>query len=162
MAKQTVQKPKIKYISGDESKLDEIKSLWETLNQYHLKLSPHFKQYYQEMTFPKRKFQFLKKAVEGQLRVDLAVDEASNQTVGYCVTSLNREKSGAIESIFVSDAYRNMEIGDALIKIALKWLDQKGAVDKIVEVGSGNEAVFGFYARYGFLPRKTMLKQIKP
>jgi diamine N-acetyltransferase len=156
-----VQKPKIKYIHGDEGRLDEIKTLWENLNQYHLNLSPNFKQYYREMTFPKRKVQLLKRAVDGQLHVDLAMDETSNQTVGYCVSSLNREKSGAIESIFVAPTYRNIRIGDALMKNALKWLDQNGAVEKIVEVGAGNEQVFGFYARYGFLPRKTMLKQVK-
>ena len=151
----------ITYISGDECLLDKIQPLWEQLNKHHLKLSPNFKQYYRDMTFQKRKAQLLKKVVEGQIRVDLAVDEASNQTVGYCVTSLNKEKSGIIESIYVVKAYRNIGIGDALIKKALNWLDQNDAVEKIVEVGSGNEAVFGFYERYGFLPRKTMLKQIK-
>jgi ribosomal protein S18 acetylase RimI-like enzyme len=30
---------------------------------------------------------------------------------------------------------------------------------KILEVAAGNEEAFGFYARYGFLPRKILLKQ---
>jgi ribosomal protein S18 acetylase RimI-like enzyme len=44
---------------------------------------------------------------------------------------------------------------------ALIWLEQNGAVEKIVEVATGNERAWGFYVRYGFLPRKTMLKQVR-
>lgn len=47
------------------------------------------------------------------------------------------------------------------MKKALCWMEQEGAVQKIVDVGAGNEAAFGFYAKYGFLPRKTVLKQVK-
>ena len=50
------------------------------------------------------------------MRVDLAVDEASGCTVGYCVSSLNWEKTGKIESIFVNSAYRGLAIGDSLIR----------------------------------------------
>jgi ribosomal protein S18 acetylase RimI-like enzyme len=52
-------------------------------------------------------------------------------------------------------------IGDSLIRNALSWLDKEEAVAKIVEVGEGNEQSLGFYARYGFLLRKTVLKQVK-
>jgi hypothetical protein len=34
-------------------------------------------------------------------------------------------------------------------------MDNEDVEAKIVGVGAGNEDVFGFYARYGFLPRKT-------
>jgi diamine N-acetyltransferase len=161
MADKSAQKPKIRYIQGNQALLDEIQTLWEKLNQHHLQRSPNFKQYYCNMTYQKRKAQLTKRAEDGQLYVDLAVDEASNQTVGYCVCSLNGEKSGAIESIFVAESFRGMGIGAALMKNALNWLDQNGALEKIVEVGAGNEEVFGFYGHYGFLPRKTMLKQVK-
>jgi hypothetical protein len=40
-------------------------------------------------------------------------------------------------------------------------MDKEGAAAKIVEVVAGNEQAFGFYARYGFLPRKTVLKQVE-
>ena len=95
------------------------------------------------------------------MRVDLAVNEASECIVGYCVSNFNGEKTGEIESIFVNVAYRGLGIGDSLMKNALSWMDKEGAAAKIVEVGDGNEQAFGFYARYGFLPRKTVLKQLK-
>jgi hypothetical protein len=34
-----------------------------------------------------------------------------------------------------------------------------GAKKKIVSVGVGNEQTYGFYAKFGFLPRRTMLEQ---
>ena len=140
--------------------LDQIKPLWESLNRHHLELSTNFKQHYCEMTFEKRKADLIKKTRGGEMRVDLAIDETSGQNVGYCVCSLNEEKTGEIDSIFVDAAYRRVGIGDSLMKKALCWMEQKHAVAKIVEVGAGNEVAFGFYARYGFFPRKTVLRQI--
>ena len=79
------------------------------------------------------------------MRVDLAVDEASGCSVGYCVNNLNGEKTGEIESILVNVAYRGLGIGDSLIRNTLSWMDEEGAAAKIVKVGAGNEQVFGFY-----------------
>ena len=153
---------KINYVEGDEALLDQIKPLWEALNRHHLGLSENFKQYYLDMSFQKRKADLLKKAGLGEMHIEIAVDEVSGQNVGYCVSSITHEKAGEIKSIFVSETFRGMGIGDALMQKALIWLEQNGAVERIVEVAAGNERVWGFYARYGFLPRKTMLKQVKP
>jgi diamine N-acetyltransferase len=148
----------VRYISGNEELLDKIEPLWTLLNQQHLRLSKHFKNYYLDMTFQKRKITLLKKAQDGKLRVDIA---NADQPVGYCVSSINTQKEGVIESLFVDKNYRLTGIGDALIRKAIDWLDNEGATSKIVEVSVGNEEAFGFYERYGFLPRKTMLKQVK-
>ena len=156
-----VKKHKIKYIEGDETLLDQIKPLWEALNQYHLALSINFKQYYLDMTFPKRKADLIKKAATGKMRISIAIDEANVQNVGYCISGINNERMGEIKSIFVSEAYRRKGIGDVLMQKALDWLEKQGALEKIVEVAAGNEKAWTFYVRYGFLPRKTMLKQVK-
>jgi diamine N-acetyltransferase len=94
------------------------------------------------MTFEKRKSDLLKKSLSGKMRVDLAVNEAPECTVGYCVSSFNGEKTGEIESIFVNVAYRGLGIGDSLMKNALSWMDKEGATAKIVEVGDGNEQAY--------------------
>jgi ribosomal protein S18 acetylase RimI-like enzyme len=154
-------KPKIKYTHGGKEVLDEIQPLWETLNQYHCQRSVFFKEYYLSMTFEKRKADLLKKYLGGELRVELAVDEELGQPVGYVVSSVNSQKIGEVDSIFVSDAYRSMGIGGLLMKNALSWMDKCGVLEKVVEVSVGNEGAFGFYGRYGFLPRKTVLKQTK-
>lgn len=154
-------KRKITYLDGDAALLDEVKPLWEQLNMYHLALSKNFKHYYMDMTFPKRKIDLLKKAASGKMHVDLAIDEKSRQKVGYCISSVTSEKTGEIKSIFVIEDSRGSGIGDVLMRRALCWMDSEGAVEKIVEVASGNEKAWEFYGKYGFLPRKTMLKQVK-
>ena len=141
--------------------LDKIKPLWEELNKHHFRHSSNFKDDYNQMNFEKRKSDLLKKSLSCKMRVDLADDEATGCTVGYCVSSLNGEKTGEIESIFVKVDYRGLGVGDSLIKNTLFWMDKECAVAKIVEVGDGNEQAFGFYSRYGFLHRKTVLKQVK-
>jgi ribosomal protein S18 acetylase RimI-like enzyme len=153
-------KPNIKYVSGNEVLLDNIRLLWEGLNHHNFNLSPYFKQYYVDMNFEKRKAFLLKKVVSAELRVNIAVDVISGQNVGYCVSSIDGEKTGEIESIFVASNYRGWGIGDRLMKMALTWMDEKKAVAKIVEVAVGNEQALGFYDRYGFRTRKTVLKQI--
>ncbi|MGA2386480.1 MAG: GNAT family N-acetyltransferase [Candidatus Bathyarchaeia archaeon] len=153
--------PKIRYIHGDQQLLGDIALLWEGLNQHHLQLSKDFKQDYQQLTFEKRKTALLGKMKGGKMRVDIAVDDGSGQNVGYCVSSVSQCRMGEIESIFVAVNYRGLGVGDALLRKALAWLDAEGAETKVVEVGAGNEDAFGFYARYGFLPRKIVLKQVK-
>lgn len=152
-------KPKIKYTYGDQSLLDTVKPLWLELNLYHCRRSEYFKSHYEAMTFEKRKFDLLKKAVGGEMRIDLAFDEATGKAVGYVVSSVSVEKIGEIESVYVNDSYRRMCVGESLMRSALIWMDKKGAVEKIVEVSVGNEVAWGFYGRFGFKPRKTVLQQ---
>jgi diamine N-acetyltransferase len=122
--------------------------------------SPCFKSYYAAMTFPKRKAMFLQKAARGEMRVDIALDEETRQHVGYCISSLDAEKTGEIESIYVLEKYRGLGVGSLLMEGALTWMEVKGAAKKTVIVAAGNEQAFGFYERYGFHIRKTMLEQV--
>ncbi len=97
----------------------------------------------------------------GEMYVELAVDESTGRSVGYAVSTLNAQMTGEVESIYVEPAYRQMGIGKAMMKDALEWMDQKNAVGKQVEVSVGNEVAWGFYGRFGFKPRKTLLIQMK-
>jgi hypothetical protein len=111
-----VNKQKIRYIHGDQAILDKINLLWEELNEHHFQHSQNFKDHYNQMTFEKRKSDLMKKSFSGKMRVDLAINESSGSSVGYCVSSLNEEKKGEIESIFVNVAYRGLRVGDSLKK----------------------------------------------
>jgi ribosomal protein S18 acetylase RimI-like enzyme len=155
-------KPKIEYVCGNETLLDGIRLLWQSLNQYHLDLSPCFKRDYVEMNFKNRKAYWLKKTVGADLRVDIAVDSTTGQNVGYCLSSIDESKTGEIESLSVAFDYRCFGIGDSLMRTVLAWMNEKRTVAKIVEVAAGNERAFSFYNRYGFFTRKTVLKQIAP
>jgi len=149
----------ITFYCGNESLIDRIKPLWEELNRHHLCVSPHFKDYYQTLTFDARKRVILQRATGGAVRVDLASE--GDTLVGYCVSSMDRLLTGEIDSIFVNAKFRGQGIGRALMEKALTWLDGEGAKKNIVSVAVGNEQVYEFYAKFGLLPRRTLLEQKK-
>jgi ribosomal protein S18 acetylase RimI-like enzyme len=150
----------IAYHSGNKSLIDKIKPLWQELNRHHLCLSPYFKHYYETLTFEDRKRVILQRTLGGgDLRVDLAFE--AEVLIGYCVSSIDRSLTGEIDSIYVDAKHRGQGIGAALMEKALAWLNSKGTRKNIVSVGVGNEQAYGFYTRFGFLPRRTMLEQKK-
>lgn len=149
--------PHITYVSGNKSLINQIQPLWQELNQHHLCNSLYFKDYYQKLTFQERKRAILQRALGGEIHVDLAFD--GEMLVGYCVSSIEKVLTGEIDSIFIDSKYRRQGIGRELMQKALTWLDSVGAKKKIVSVGVGNEQAYGFYAKFGFLPRRTMLEQ---
>jgi diamine N-acetyltransferase len=152
---------RIWYVSGNEALLDEVKTLWEALNQHHLECSRDFRQHYLDMTWEKRKHELLRRAEAGEMHLDLAMDEASGKTVGYCISSINtEEKTGEVESIYVEEAFRKRGIGGELMLKALAWIDHQDAEKKTVAVAAGNEEAFKFYRRFGFVTRKTVLEQL--
>ena len=104
MEKQTTSNPKMKYVHGDQTMLNEVKEMWEKLNLYHCDRSEHFKPHYRAMTFAKRKATLLRKAEGGELRVDIAVDEAMRKSVGYIVSTICSDNVGEIQSVYVDAA----------------------------------------------------------
>jgi ribosomal protein S18 acetylase RimI-like enzyme len=154
-------KSTIYYVFGNEELLDQIAPLWTLLNEHILHLSKYFKEHYQTMTFEKRKTNLLQKSKGDKIHIDIALDKTTSQNIGYVISTLNTERTGEIDSIFVCEAYRGNGMGSSLIQKALCWMDQNGAKEKIVEVSVGNEKVWDFYERAGFLPRKTVLNAKK-
>ena len=144
---------------GDENLIDKIKPLWKELNKYLLGVSPHFKEYYKTLTFESRKRFILQRATGGAIRVDLAFEDC--RLAGDCVSSIDKLLTGEIDSIFVNTNYRRQGIGRALIEKALIWLDEEDVKKKIISVTVGNEQVYAFYQRFGFLPRRILLEQKK-
>jgi ribosomal protein S18 acetylase RimI-like enzyme len=154
----------IAYIETDGKDIDLVRPLWEQLREHHRARSTNFAPHYEATTFDHRKSDLLYKTKDGLMHIDFAKDMASGRYVGYCISSIvmdHDEKVGEIDSIFVDKTYRLEGIGDTLIKKALGWMDLQCVDVKKVSVGSGNEEVFPFYARYGFYPRMTTLEQVK-
>ena len=149
----------IDYSASGQECLDEIKPLWEMLNHYISTISPHFGDLVLMRTFAARKGELQEKSLRGALRLDLARDASTGQVIGYAVTTLSEGGAGEIDSIFVQEAYRGTGVGNRLMKRALAWLDDSRAKTKTIAVSTGNEHVHGFYRRFGFLPRATMLMQ---
>jgi ribosomal protein S18 acetylase RimI-like enzyme len=151
---------RIHYLQGDEKLLDDVRELWEALNEHHGKNSVHFKDFYGQFRFADRRADWLKHAQNGEMQVIICFDEATRQRVGYCISSLDHDLAGEIESIFVLPEYRGLGIGKELMRRTLQWLDEAGAAKVVVSVAAGNEQAFRFYEKFGFYPRRIMLEQI--
>ncbi|AFA48840.1 GNAT family N-acetyltransferase [Acetobacterium woodii] len=149
------------YRIGDESMLDEIKNLWEALNQHHGNVSENFKSNYANFSFESRKRNLLMKAKNGKLRIEMAVDQDTMKTVAYCIARVEFSGEAEMESLFVHETYRGLRLGENLLSNAINWMDEMGAHTKTVSVAVGNEQAFDFYKRFGFYPRKTQLEQVK-
>ena len=148
----------IKYSSGSIEFLDTIQLLWENLNQHHGLVSLYFKEDFRNNSFEQRKARLSDRYKDGKLRIDLACHNVD--LIGYCISGIREESVGEIESIFIVEEYRGLGVGDTLMQHALDWLDGQGVTLKVIDVAVGNERAYQFYARFGFYPRVTTLRQI--
>jgi len=149
----------IEYYATDIRDIELIRPLWVQLNEYHHNHAKTFQDHYEQMTFDERKSYFENVASIGSLRIDLAIDQATERYIGYCITSLSQENMGEIESIFIEEGYRSQGIGSVLVSRAFTWLNANGSARNRVSVADGNEAAFEFYRKFGFYPRITVLEQ---
>ncbi|MFA6076170.1 MAG: GNAT family N-acetyltransferase [Negativicutes bacterium] len=152
---------KVIYTTGSEELLDELQPFWEMLTAHHQEKSVYFKQHFAAVQYADRKARFLKKTVSGKLRVEFAKNADSGEVAGYCVSSIDDDKIGDVESLYIKPEYRRQGIGEQLMHNALNWLDEQGSIKKTLSVAYGNEQVFDFYAKFGFYPRKTELEQLR-
>ena len=148
----------IDLVCGDLGILDDIKDLWEELNLLHLEKSRDFKHYYKDFTFDSRKAALVDYANRGELFIVIAYHKSTK--IGYCIASVV-DRIGEIDSIYIRPDYRKDHVGKMLMDTSLQWINSCDVNKVIVKVSVGNEEVFGFYSKYGFVPRLTEL-QLKP
>ena len=144
----------ITYRTLSRNTLGSIRPLWEALNRLHQERSADFKEHFRTNTFERRIEKFLA-LPDDRLYVRAAED--SGAIVGYAVATISAGGAGEIDSIFVEDEYRARGVGRALMEQALAWLSGAGCGEISVGVAGGNEETFGFYRRFGFYPRMTIL-----
>jgi ribosomal protein S18 acetylase RimI-like enzyme len=147
----------IRYVSGNGRILQRVAPLWRKLRAYHAARASAFAAEIATTRFGSREQGLLTKAGEEGLRIDIAHDSTRETDVGYCISSVDSNGQGEIDSLFVDRRYRGRNIGQALMHRALAWLRKKRVRRIIVGVATGNEVVFSFYARFGFQPRATIL-----
>jgi diamine N-acetyltransferase len=148
----------INYIVGNEQLIYHIQPLWEELIKHHEMKSLYFKHHYSQMTFAKRKETLTARATFGPTRIIIAKDLDRNIYIGYCISLIDNNKNGEIDSLYVLPAYRKLGVGDSLMRQSLSWLDENLVTSKKLAVGSGNETVLEFYSKYGFRPRRIILE----
>ena len=136
-----------------------IKPLWEELNKHHESISTYFSEAFSEFTFEIRKSTLLMKSMNGHLFTDIAIDAESHMEIGYCISTINSELKGEVESIYIKPEHRKSGVGSLLMTRALNWFDSNGVTEKNVVVAYGNEQAHSFYSKFGFYPRTTVLRQ---
>ena len=151
----------IEYTETGAEGLNQIAFLWQKLNDLHGELSEHFSASYPKNTFQRRKQELMDKSDGGAIRVELARDRDTGEIIGYCVSTISKQNTGEIDSIYIKENYRRSGIGDCLIKKALRWMKERAVERRVVEVIVNNEAALRFYERYGFYPRSTRMELVE-
>jgi ribosomal protein S18 acetylase RimI-like enzyme len=144
----------LKIIAIDRDEIGIIKPLWKGLSDHHLSKSKHFKKHFSESTFEER--------VEGLNKREhliVYVAQENGRDIGYCLATVDG-LNGEVDSLFVETEYRGRGIGEELMSLALKWLEEQKCETVRVSIAEGNESVHDFYRRYGFAER-LMVMQMK-
>jgi len=138
------------------TELVSIKLLWKELNQIHLTDSVYFKEHYTHFSFEER--------IENWLRLPekdvlvLVVETEELLPIGYCISTIEANLKGEIDSLFVHAAFRKKGIGKALVEKSMEWLQTNQCKPIRLTVSYGHESVLGFYQQLGFYPRLTTLE----
>ncbi len=149
----------VEYIEGAQESLYLIQPLWEGSRTYHKNKSKYFADIYANKRFQDRVNELTDDSKVG-MKVNLVKNIDTGQYIGYCISTINKEMIGEIDSLYVEKEYRKQGIGSQLMERALEWLDKNKVKSKIVSIGDGNENIIDFYNRYGFHIRKIILEQV--
>jgi ribosomal protein S18 acetylase RimI-like enzyme len=147
---------KLIYKRLDTTELTVIKKLWEELNLIHLVDSIYFKEHYASFSFTERSRNWLK-LPEDNFHL-LVAETKDSVPVGYCVSTIDVNWKGEIDSLFVSTEYRQKGVGQLLVRKSMKWLNDRRCISIRLSVSYGREKVLGFYQKLGFYPRLTTLE----
>ncbi len=138
------------------SRINEIKPLWEKLNQIHLDDTIYFTEHYQNFTFEKRAGKW--SGMEEDQLLILVAETENHEIIGYCISTIDGIKQGEIDSLFVEPEFRSQQIGRELVLRSLGWLHENECEPIRLAVSFGHEGVIEFYEKLGFFPRMTILE----
>lgn len=136
--------------SGGIELLPRVETLWYELKMHHRGIDPAFPDL-STPNFELRQSGLRQKSKE--LLVDCVVRKSDGLEIGYCFSTIDRNDTGEIESLYVREAFRGQGIGKDLVMRAMLWMNQKCAMAKRVSVLSGNREAIRFYEHFGFRSR---------
>jgi diamine N-acetyltransferase len=146
--------------AGSSDLLGSCGTLWELFinnqSQNAEKMSVGVEEYIRHL----RDEGLVQKTRDGKLHVQLVFVNAESNPIAFCISSLTKESVGEVEVLFVLESYQGNKLGKQLFENALVWLEQEGAIEQRLAVSVGNEKVFNFYAKYGFLPGYSTLFRV--
>jgi len=147
-------------LEGSGELLRRIQPLWAELRLHHAAMGHLWRDEFLASDFDKRCAGLLAKSKGGGIQVLLAVHRASGE-VGYCVSTVDSERHGEIDSLFVLDAFRRQGIARTMLTSAMCWLTDRDAKPIRVSILAGNDEAVKLYEQLGFQPR-TLWMQNRP
>lgn len=121
-----------------------IEGLWYMNKDYHSKISPYFKDNYNQLDFEGR---FSKLEDNDDYRITIALD--NKNTVGFIISTINN-KIGEHLSFHVRSDYRGEGIGKVLLNNHIEWLMINECESIKIKVSYENLNTIGFYRSQGF------------
>jgi diamine N-acetyltransferase len=90
-------------------------------------------------------------------RIIAYVAQDNDRHVGYCMATVDGF-NGEIDSLFVEAGYRGRGVGEELMSLALKWLEEQKCEAMKVSIAEGNKSALDFYRRFGFAERLVVMQ----
>lgn len=118
------------FIDGDVGLINFVQPLWKKLNKHHKVSSNYFQNSFLSLKFEDRINKFINDD-NLKIKVDLIKHIKSNLYIGYCISTINKELVGEIDSLFIEREYRKYGLGGSLMKRALDWLNDNQVKTKI-------------------------------
>ena len=151
----------IEYTDVDQTQVHLIEDLRAQFVPFNQGLAPDFPEEYSDQAMDRNLERFLARADRGAMRIFLARDSSTNRYVGFCMTTIDENKEGSIDSFFVASDYRGGGIGRELLQRTLDWLENLSAASVKLYLLPENKGARRFYERFGFRPLSLMMKRLK-
>ncbi|MBN2259222.1 MAG: GNAT family N-acetyltransferase [Clostridiales bacterium] len=148
-----------KIIEWNPEDIVAIKSTWEKLTKHHESVSNYFSDYFSDYPFSVREEKLRKHGKNGMTKIDLIIDDSNNQTYGHCISIIDSDGKGELESLYVSNHLRGKRFGKSLVERAIIWFEEHQINEFNIEVAVGNEEVLQFYEQFGYQPFSYNLKK---
>ena len=97
------------YKTGGLELLPEIKPLWKKLNMYHQENANHFLNALRINTFEKRYEKFYSDDIVIDIQIEIVIDSSINDIIGYCISVIDEDKVGELDSLYVDQIYLRSE-----------------------------------------------------
>lgn len=143
---------------GEAELFDRVHPLWLELRQHHAEIAPMWHADFLTSSFENRKLGLLQKAVNG-LAVMLAT--LDGRDVGYCICTINADRQGEVDSLFVTEKFRRRGVGRALMSETMRWLGERPTSAIIVDVLYANASAILLYENFGFHARTLRLRHVR-
>lgn len=127
--------------------IDLIEPLWFLLNEMHKIFDVEKGQPVRTTVWPERRRQLLDKS---GFKTGIELLYENGELAGYCYSTIAKDGTGEIESLFVHEKLRCKGYGKLFVESALSFFERNEVADIKIWVHPANARAANFYRRFGF------------